>query len=97
MTPIHNFSPGPGALPESVLAQTREALDAIPGSRIPLLGLSHRTPLFAHILEEAEANFRALLTRVPDGLPTLLDYRTHVAPAPTTTPRRCSPFMWCCW
>ena len=61
MTGIHNFSPGPGALADTVVAQAREAMGCIPGSRIPLLGLSHRTPLFAAILEEAEANFRALL------------------------------------
>lgn len=61
MSAIHNFSPGPGALPEAVVKQIREAIGCIPGTRISLLGLSHRTPLFGSILEEAEANFRTLL------------------------------------
>jgi phosphoserine aminotransferase len=56
-----NFSGGPGALPETVLAQTREAIDAVPGMDISVLGMSHRSEWFAEVLHEAESNLRGLL------------------------------------
>ncbi len=62
----HNFSPGPGAIPEVVLAETREALREVPGTGLPLLGLGHRTPWFRSIVDEAEAHVAALLGLGPD-------------------------------
>jgi phosphoserine aminotransferase len=56
-----NFSGGPGALPESVLAQTQEAIGMVPGTGLSLLGISHRSEWFAAVVAEAEANIRALL------------------------------------
>lgn len=56
-----NFSGGPGALPERVLEQAREAIDAVPGTGVSVLGLSHRSEWFASILAEVEANIRHLL------------------------------------
>src|SRR5579859_6658074 len=56
-----NFSGGPGAMPESVLAQAQEAVRALPGTGISVLGLSHRSPLFRDLLDEAEERLRALL------------------------------------
>ncbi len=56
-----NFSGGPGALPETVLEQTREAITAVPETGISVLGMSHRSEWFRSILNEAEQNIRALL------------------------------------
>ncbi|TDY16687.1 phosphoserine aminotransferase [Paraburkholderia sp. BL6665CI2N2] len=56
-----NFSGGPGALPETVLEQTRIAITALPETRISVLGMSHRSDWFRSILDEAEQNLRALL------------------------------------
>lgn len=56
-----NFSGGPGALPEIVLEQTREAVTALPETGISVLGMSHRSDWFRSILHEAEQNLRGLL------------------------------------
>jgi phosphoserine aminotransferase len=56
-----NFSGGPGALPETVLEQTRVAITAVPETGISVLGMSHRSDWFRSILNEAEQNLRALL------------------------------------
>jgi len=56
-----NFSGGPGALPETVLEQTRVAITALPETGISVLGMSHRSDWFRSILNEAEQNLRALL------------------------------------
>ncbi|RKP56031.1 3-phosphoserine/phosphohydroxythreonine transaminase [Pararobbsia silviterrae] len=56
-----NFSAGPGALPSTVLAQTREAIIAVPETGVSVLGMSHRSEWFVSIVEEAERNIRALL------------------------------------
>jgi phosphoserine aminotransferase len=59
-----NFSAGPGALPEPVLAATQDAIAEVPGVGLSLLGISHRTPWFRDVVDEAAENLRALL-----GLP----------------------------
>lgn len=56
-----NFSGGPGALPEIVLEQTREAVSALAETGISVLGMSHRSDWFRSILTEAEQNLRCLL------------------------------------
>ncbi len=56
-----NFSAGPGALPASVLAATREAIVALPETGVSVLGMSHRSDWFLAILDEAERNIRGLL------------------------------------
>ncbi|WP_028222665.1 3-phosphoserine/phosphohydroxythreonine transaminase [Paraburkholderia oxyphila] len=59
-----NFSGGPGALPATVLDETREAIVALPTTGLSVLGMSHRSEWFLGILDEAEQNIRELL-----GLP----------------------------
>lgn len=59
-----NFSGGPGALPESVLRQTQEAIIEVPEVGLSILGISHRSDWFASIVTELEDNIRTLL-----GLP----------------------------
>lgn len=56
-----NFSGGPGALPESVLRQTQEAIMAVPGVGLSVLGISHRSDWFAGVVAELEDNIRQLL------------------------------------
>ncbi|MEI7429128.1 MAG: phosphoserine transaminase [Betaproteobacteria bacterium] len=56
-----NFSGGPGALPDSVLTELSEALIEVPGMRLSVLGISHRSDWFAAIISELENNIRALL------------------------------------
>ncbi|WP_207004597.1 3-phosphoserine/phosphohydroxythreonine transaminase [Trinickia mobilis] len=56
-----NFSGGPGALPDTVLEQTRQAIAALPETGISVLGMSHRSEWFRALLDEAEHNLRALL------------------------------------
>lgn len=56
-----NFSGGPGALPEQVLAEVREAIDAVPGVGLSILGISHRSDWFAAVVAELESNIRRLL------------------------------------
>ncbi|CAB3751046.1 3-phosphoserine/phosphohydroxythreonine transaminase [Paraburkholderia solisilvae] len=56
-----NFSGGPGALPETVLAQTRDAIVELPDTGMSVLGMSHRSEWFRSVLEEAELNLRHLL------------------------------------
>jgi len=60
-----NFSGGPGALPQSVLEQTQQAIIALPQTGMSVLGMSHRSAWFSEILAEAELNLRTLLN-VPE-------------------------------
>ncbi len=66
MTHRHNFSPGPGILPASVIAQIRHDLPDYADTGISILEMSHRTPVFEALIEEAEANLRELLA-IPRG------------------------------
>ncbi len=63
---IRNFYAGPGALPRSVLVAAQEAVLELPGAGVSILGLSHRSPRFRAILDEAEERVRALLG-IPPG------------------------------
>ncbi len=47
MSNLLNFSGGPGVLPETVLEQTRQAIDAVPEVGLSILGISHRSDWFA--------------------------------------------------
>jgi phosphoserine aminotransferase len=67
-----NFSGGPGALPETVLAQTRDAIVALPDTGMSVLGMSHRSEWFRSVLEEAEMNLRHLLGLSSDYAITFL-------------------------
>jgi phosphoserine aminotransferase len=57
---IHNFSAGPAVLPEPVLRKAQEAIWNVAGSGIGIMEHSHRGKVFDRILDEAEANCRAL-------------------------------------
>ncbi len=49
---LHNFSAGPGILPDSVLRSLQEALLEVPGMGLSLLGISHRSDWFLQVVQE---------------------------------------------
>lgn len=68
-TRVRNFSPGPATLPVEVLEEARRDLLCLPGAGASVLEISHRSPRFRAILEEARENVARLLG---------LDERHHV-------------------
>lgn len=60
-----NFSAGPGTLPVPVLERARDELLEHPGAGASILEVSHRSPAFETVIEEAEANLRELLAIPP--------------------------------
>ena len=67
---IHNFSAGPAVLPEPVLRKAQEAIWNVAGSGIGIMEHSHRGKVFDKILDEAEADCRAL-AGIPDDYAVL--------------------------
>jgi len=63
---VFNFSPGPAVLPLPVLQEAQRDLLALPGTGISILEISHRSKAFDNIIQQAEANLRALLG-IPDN------------------------------
>ena len=61
MSRIHNFSAGPAALPEAVLRQAQEELLDWHGAGWGVMEMSHRGKEFTSVIEQAEADLRALL------------------------------------
>jgi phosphoserine aminotransferase len=70
MTRVFNFSPGPAALPESVLRQAAEEMLDWHGTGMSVMEMSHRGPAFMSIAAEAEALLRELLA-VPSNYKVL--------------------------
>ncbi len=65
MARVYNFSSGPAALPEPVLAQVADELLEWRDAGCSVMEMSHRGAAFTSIIEAAEADLRALLA-VPD-------------------------------
>jgi len=57
----YNFSAGPGALPEPVLARAASEMTDYAGSGMSVMEMSHRGKEFIKIAEEAEADLRELM------------------------------------
>lgn len=66
MRKVYNFSPGPGMLPDEVLAQIHEEIFDWRHSGISVMEMSHRGKEFATIFSETEAALRSLL-RISDA------------------------------
>ena len=60
-TRIYNFSSGPAVLPEQVLQRARDEMMSLGGSGLGVMEISHRSKLFADVLEKAESGIRSLL------------------------------------
>ncbi len=58
---VFNFSAGPAALPLPVLEKVQEELLNYKGSGMSVMEMSHRSPEFTEIIENAEANLRSIL------------------------------------
>lgn len=61
----YNFGAGPATLPESVLREAQAELLDWQGLGVSILEIGHRTKQFKQLLEDAEADLRALL-QIPD-------------------------------
>jgi len=66
----HNFGPGPGILPHEVLKQAAAAVIDFNGTGLSLLEISHRSPEFEAVLEEAVKLVKELFG-VPEGYSVL--------------------------
>jgi phosphoserine aminotransferase len=62
---LYNFAAGPAVLPLAVLEEIQRDLLALPGVGMSILEISHRSKTFESILEQAEADVRAV-AHVPD-------------------------------
>ena len=58
---VFNFSAGPATLPVPVLEHVQRDLFSLPGVGASPLEVSHRSPWFDGVIDEAEGNLRALL------------------------------------
>jgi phosphoserine aminotransferase len=58
---VHNFGAGPATLPLPVLEQVQAELLDYRGSGMSVMEMSHRSSTFERVLEETEADLRALL------------------------------------
>ena len=65
MSRVYNFSAGPSALPERVLSEVQRELLEYGGTGMSILEMSHRTPAFSQVIEDAEATLRRLMA-IPD-------------------------------
>ncbi|MFZ2853874.1 MAG: 3-phosphoserine/phosphohydroxythreonine transaminase [Rhodocyclaceae bacterium] len=61
MSRIWNFSAGPAVLPQAVLEQVRDEMLDWHGAGLGVMEMSHRGKEFTSIIEQAEADLRALL------------------------------------
>lgn len=66
----HNFGAGPGILPHEVLKQAAEAVLDFNGTGLSILEVSHRSPEFEAVLNEAVSLVKELL-HVPEGYSVL--------------------------
>ncbi len=62
----HNFNAGPSILPDVALENAAKAIIDLNGTGLSLLSISHRTPEFESVLNEAQSLFRELLD-IPDN------------------------------
>ena len=65
MARVYNFSAGPSALPERVLADVAAEMLEYRDSGMSVLEMSHRSPAYQDIYDDAEATLRRLLS-IPD-------------------------------
>jgi phosphoserine aminotransferase len=62
---VFNFSAGPATLPKSVLEQIQSEMLSLPGAGSSVLEISHRSPEFDSVLDDAKSRI-AQLTNLPD-------------------------------
>ncbi|MFT5170737.1 MAG: phosphoserine aminotransferase [Candidatus Marinamargulisbacteria bacterium] len=67
---IHNFSAGPGALPEAILIKAQAELLNFQGSGMSVMEMSHRSSHFDGVMKQTESRIRTLMD-VPDNYEVL--------------------------
>lgn len=67
---IHNFNPGPAALPLEVLEEAREEFLDFRGSGMSVAEISHRSALFEEVLDSAVSRLKRLLG-IPENFKVL--------------------------
>ena len=70
MSRVYNFSAGPAALPESVLAKAQAEMLDWHGAGMSVMEMSHRGKEFMGIAEQAEVDLRQLMS-IPDNYKVL--------------------------
>jgi len=63
---IFNFSAGPAAMPLSVLKKAADEMTNYRGSGMSVMEMSHRSKVYASIIEDVDARFRRVLG-IPEG------------------------------
>lgn len=63
---VFNFSAGPATMPEPVLEEIRDEMMNYRGSGMCVMEMSHRSPVFQQIIDEAEQDLRDLM-HIPDN------------------------------
>ncbi|MDO5409139.1 MAG: 3-phosphoserine/phosphohydroxythreonine transaminase [Lachnospiraceae bacterium] len=58
---VYNFSAGPAVLPEEVLKEAAAEMLDYRGCGMSVMEMSHRSPMFQNIIDEAEADIRELM------------------------------------
>ena len=61
MSRVYNFSAGPAVLPESVLREAASEMMDYRGTGMSVMEMSHRSGAYQAIIDEAEADLRALM------------------------------------
>lgn len=61
MSRVYNFSAGPGALPLAVLEKAQAELVEHCADGMSVMEMSHRSPAFERIIDEAQADLRSLM------------------------------------
>ncbi len=70
MSRVYNFSAGPAVLPEEVLKEVAAEMLDCNGTGMSVLEMSHRSPAFQAIIDEAEKDLRELMN-IPDNYKVL--------------------------
>lgn len=70
MSRVYNFSAGPAVLPEQVLKELAEEMMDYRGCGMSVMEMSHRSPEFQQIIDEAEQDLRDLMN-IPDNYKVL--------------------------
>lgn len=70
MSKVHNFSPGPCILPESVFKEAADAVINFNNLNLSLLEISHRSKDFVAVMDEARGLVKELMS-IPNGYEVL--------------------------
>ena len=70
MSRVYNFSAGPAVLPEPVLKEVADEMMDYQGTGMSAMEMSHRSPEFQKIIDDAEQDLRDLM-KIPDNYKVL--------------------------